>query len=311
MHTDSKIFVAGARGLVGSALVRELRDQGFNNLLTPTHAEGDLTDPVWTKWFFSVYKPEYVFFAAAKVGGIAANASEKVEFFTKNMQMELNVITNAAEYGVRKLLFLGTSCVYPRDCPQPIKEEYLLTGPLEATTEAYSIAKIAGMKLCEYYCSEWGEQFITALPCNIFGERDNFNPLTAHCIPGLMARLHHAKVQGDPAFEIWGDGKAMRELIFAEDLARGLIEVMRHYHEKTPINVGSGFEMTMYDLATTIAQVVEYKGGFYFNSEKPSGTPRKVLDNSKAEALGWRPMTPFLAGLQKTYEWYKANCVAS
>lgn len=307
MDVKAKIFIAGPRGLVGSALVRELRVQGYNNLLTPTHLEGDLTDPVWTKWFFSVHHPEYVFFCAARVGGIADNVENKVDFFMDNMKMQLNVISNASDYGVKKLLFIGTSCVYPRDCPQPIREEYLLTGPLENTTEAYSIAKIAGLKLCRYYREQFGDNFITALPCNIFGERDNFNEKTAHCLPGMLARLHRAKTEGAPTFSVWGDGSAKREFLFAPDLARALIVVMQRYSDAEPINTGSGFELSIKDLAIVLAGVVGYTGDIVFDPSQPAGTPRKVLDNSKLATWGWTPQTPFLDAVRTTYEWFKTS----
>lgn len=311
MEINSKIFVAGPRGLVGSALVRELRAQGYNNLLTPTHCEGDLCDPVWTKWYFSVHQPEYVFVCAAKVGGIKANAENPLKFFLDNMAIETNVICNASEYGTKKLLFLGSNCIYPKLCEQPIKEEYLLTGAIEPTTEAYALAKICGVRLCEWHQREYGDNFVSAMPCNLYGPRDSFDPHTAHCFPGLMARLHAAKIAGAPDFEIWGGGAAKRELLYSHDLARALIVVMQEYNDAECINTGSGFELSIKDLATELAGVVGYSGNLVFNPNQPEGTLRKLLDNRKITALGWAPEVPFLESAQITYSWFKENVVVS
>lgn len=307
MEKNAKILVLGARGLVGSALVAELRAREFSNILVPAHSELDLTDAPLVKWYFSCHCPEYVFFCAAKVGGIADNAANKVDFLVQNLQMELNVITNAAEHGCKKLLFVGTSCVYPRDCPQPIREEDLLTGPLEATTEAYSIAKIAGIKLCQYFREQWGENFITALPCNIFGENDNFDFETAHCLPGMLARMVHAQADGARAFEVWGDGTACREFLYSGDLASALYIIMDQYEDGAPINTGSGHELSIRELAQTLKEVTGYEGELVFNTSRPSGTPRKLLDNSKLRALGWSPHVGFVEGLRRTYRWYVLN----
>lgn len=311
METTSKIFVAGARGLVGSALLRELHANEYHNLLTPPHGELDLTNPVAVKHFFSVHQPEYVFFCAAKVGGIKDNVGNKVGFLTENLQMEMNVISNASDYGVKKLVFVGTSCVYPRDCPQPIREEYFMTGVLEETTEAYSVAKIAGIKLCSYYREQYGDNFVSALPCNLFGEKDNFNEGTAHALPGLIARMHRATVEGAEWFEVWGDGSAQREFLYAPDLAKALIVVMNKYEGSEPINTGSGLELSIRSLAIVIAGIVGYTGKLVFNANQPSGTPRKVLESSRIMTLGWAPETPFLDAVKRTYEWYKANIVVS
>lgn len=311
MNSESKIFVAGARGLVGSSLVAELRKQGYNNLLTPSHAEGDLTDPVFVKWFFSVHQPEYVFLSAARVGGIKDNAAHPLEFFLTNIDIERNVICNAAAYGVKKLLFLGSSCIYPKFCEQPIKEEYLLTGAIEPTTEPYALAKICGIRLCQWFRREHGCNFVSAMPCNLFGPRDNFDLETAHCIPGLMARLHRAKIKGETTFEVWGDGSTRREFLYSEDLARALVLVMEKYDDAEPINTGSGFELTIKDLAIVQSGIVGYVGDLVFNANQPTGTPRKVLDNSKITALGWTPQTPFLEAVRATYDWYKTNVVVS
>lgn len=307
MEKDAKIFVAGAHGLVGSALTRELFAQGHTNLLVPSHKQADLTDPTFVKWYFSVHQPEYVFLAAAKVGGIKANAENPLQFFLQNLAIETNVIGNASEYGVKKLVFLGSSCIYPKHCPQPIKEEYLLTGAIEPTTEPYALAKICGVKLCQWYKREFGDNFVSAMPCNLFGPRDNFDPHNAHVIPGMMARMHQAKVEGDPCFEVWGDGKAYREFLFAEDLARALVIVMEKYDGLEPINTGSSFELSIRDLAIVMASVVKYDGDLIFNESQPVGTPRKVLDNSKIAALGWTPRVPFMQALATTYEWFKSH----
>lgn len=303
MESSARIYVAGSTGLVGSALVRELQSQGYNNVITSRRiaGEGDFTDPVWTKWFFSVERPEYVFFCAARVGGIADNLANKSEFLIKNLKMELNAITAATEYECKKFLLVGTSCVFPRDCPQPMLEEYLMGGPLEATTEAYSIAKIAGLKLCQYLKEEKKLNAITALPCNIFGPGDNFDEETAHVLPGMMARLHRAKVEGARQFEIWGDGTAKREHIYADDVARGLIVAMEKYEGVGPINVGSDLELSTIQLATFLARAVSFNGQIVSNIHRPTGAPRKLLDSSKLRALGWAPTIPFAEGVRRTY----------
>lgn len=307
MEKDSKIFVAGARGLVGSALVRELRTQRYDNLLTPSHAEADLSDASFVRWYFSVHQPDYVFLCAAKVGGIKANAENPLKFFLENLAIETNVIGAASDYNVKKLVFLGSSCIYPKHCPQPIKEEYLLTGPIESTTEPYALAKICGVRLCQWYQREYGDRFVSAMPCNLFGPRDNFDPHNAHVIPGMMARMHQAKLDGAIAFEVWGSGEQTREFLYAEDLARALVLVMQRYEGPEPINTGSSFELTIKDLAILMAAVVEYDGELVFNSAQPTGTPRKVLENSKIHRLGWSPIVPFLQALRTTYEWYKLD----
>lgn len=307
MEKNSKIFVAGAHGLVGSALARELRSQGYTNLLTPPRAEADLSDPVFVRWYFSAYRPEYVFLCAAKVGGIKANSENPLEFFLENMAIETNVIGQASDYNVKKLVFLGSSCIYPKHCPQPIKEEYLLTGAIEPTTEPYALAKICGVRLCQWYQRELGDNFVSAMPCNLFGPRDNFDPHNAHVVPGMMARMHKAKLQGDHTFYVWGDGTQQREFLYSEDLARALIVVMQRYDGTEPINTGSSFELTIRDLAILMAAVVEYDGDIIFDDTQPTGTPRKILENSKIHQLGWTPKTPFLQALRDTYQWYQMN----
>lgn len=305
MNKDSKIFVAGDRGLVGSAVVKELRAQGHTNLITLSREQLNLEDPVAVKWFFSVYHVEYVFLCAAAVGGIRANIDRPVEFFVRNMKIQQNVLMNAAEYKVKKLVFLGSSCIYPRDCEQPIKESALLTGPLEKSNEAYAVAKIAGLKLCQYLWQERGCNFVSAMPCNLYGSGDLFDPHNAHIIPGLIARMHAAKEEGAPEFDVWGRMDTLREYLYSEDLARALILVMEKYDDPEPINTGSGFELSVLELAHYIAKVVGYSGGLVFNASIPAGTPRKLLDNTKLFNLGWKPQVDFRKSLELTYEWYK------
>jgi GDP-L-fucose synthase len=307
MNTNSKIFVAGHRGLVGNAVLWALRNSGHENIVTVSRDKLDLRDPVAVKWFFSVYEPEYVFLCAAKVGGIAANMSNYVDFFCDNMSIEQNVIMNAAEYGTKKLLFLGSNCIYPRDCPQPIKESYLMTGPLEATNEAYAVAKIAGVKLCQWLKKERGCNFVSAMPCNVFGPGDDFDLETAHVIPGMMARMDAAIRDNHSIFEIWGTPDTKRECIFSEDLAQALIYVMKYYNDPEPINTGSGMELDMLSIAKEIAGTVGFTGTFWFDKDRPSGTPRKLLDNSKIFSLGWKPAHSFKQALKETYAWMVAN----
>lgn len=304
MNKDSKIFVAGSGGLVGSALKRELRAQGYSNLILLNRAQLNLEDPEAVKWFFSVYAPEYVFLCAAYVGGIRANIDHPVDFFRRNIAIQNNVILNAASYNVEKLLFLGSSCIYPRDCPQPIKESALLTGPLEKSNEAYAIAKISGVKLCQYLWQERGCDFVSAMPCNLYGPEDNFDPHNAHIIPGLLARMHAAKEKKASTFDVWGRADTLREYLYSEDLARALIQVMNRYSDPEPINTGSGFELTVECLARTIAGVVGYYGELVFDARIPAGTPRKLLDNQKIFNLGWSPRVGFKHSLKLTYDWF-------
>lgn len=301
MNANSKILVTGHNGLVGSAVVRRLRERGWDQIVTIPRAEVDLRDSAAVRWWFSCHQPEYVFHCAARVGGIAANAADPLGFFQDNLAIQNNVLTEAARYKVQKLLFLGSSCIYPRDCPQPIREEYLLTGALEKTNEAYALAKIAGVMQARWFREQQGKNFVSAFPCNVFGPNDSFNEETAHVVPGIMARMHAAKQRGQDTFYVWGAPNIRREVIFSEDLADALILVMQSYEDGSPINTGSGLEVTMHDLATHIATAVGFKGHIEFDGSRPSGTPRKLLDNSKLLALGFSAKRDFDGSLQETY----------
>jgi GDP-L-fucose synthase len=304
-----KVYVAGHRGLVGSALLRRLAEVGVKAPVVRTSAELDLRDQAAVHRFFAAEKPEEVYLAAARVGGIAANAARQAEFLYDNLMIAANVIHAAAESGTRRLLFLGSSCIYPRTCPQPIKEEYLLSGPLEGTNEGYALAKIAGLKLCEMYRRQFGKSFISAMPTNLYGPNDDFHPTESHVIPGMMRRFHAAKVAGAPSVSVWGTGQARREFLHVDDLASALVALMDRYDEAPPINVGTGVDITIAELATHMADVVGFKGKIEYDRSKPDGTPRKVLDTSRLTALGWQPRVTFKEGLRETYEWAVANKV--
>ncbi len=306
MRPESRIYVAGHRGMVGSAIVRRLRADGFTNLVLRAHAELDLTDQAAADAFFASERPEYVFLAAAKVGGIHANSTYPADFIRDNLAIQTNVIHSAWKHGVRKLLFLGSSCIYPRDCPQPIKEEYLLTGPLEPTNEWYAIAKIAGIKLCQAYRKQYGFDAICAMPTNLYGPGDNYHPENSHVVPALIRRFHEAKLRGDKDVAIWGTGTPLRELLYADDLADSLTLLMEHYSDMQIVNVGSGDEVSIADLAHLIADIVGYEGTISFNTTRPDGTPRKLLDSSTLAALGWRHRVSLREGLERTYvDWHK------
>ena len=302
MRTADKIFVAGHRGLVGSAVLKRLKAAGYTNLVTVPRSEGDLRDPAFVKWLFSAHLFDCVFMCAARVGGIKDNAAHPLDFFCDNMRMEMNVLLNAAEYGVKKLVFLGSSCIYPKHCPQPIKEEYLMTGAIEPTTEPYAIAKIAGVRLCQWLRKEKGVNFISAMPCNLFGPNDNFNPESGHIIPGMMARMQIAVENNAPEFWVWGSGQQTREVLFSEDAADGLVFLMENYDEALPINLGSGVESTVAYLAAAVAEVMGFRGQLRFDTNQPEGTPRKVLDVSRIHELGWHSRTPLIGALHTTRE---------
>ncbi len=300
MQRNARIYIAGHRGLVGSALVRRLQAEGYKNPITATHAELDLIDQHAVEAFFREQRPEYVFLAAAKVGGIHANATHPAEFIRDNLAIQTNVIHSAWQHGAKKLLFLGSSCIYPRDCPQPIKEEYLLTGPLEPTNRAYAIAKIAGLEMCQSYRRQYGFDAIVAMPTNLYGPGDNYDAENAHVVPALIRRFHQAKVSGAPEVSIWGSGRPLRELMHVDDLADALLLLMQRYSEEAMLNVGSGEEVSIAELAHRIADVIGYRGGLRFDASKPDGTPRKRLDTSRLDALSWHARIPLQQGLRQT-----------
>lgn len=307
MQIHDKIYVAGHRGLVGSALLRCLRNKGYNELVYRTRAELDLTKQAEVSAFFSQERPDYVFLAAAMVGGIHANNSYRGDFIYRNLMLQSNVIHAAYEYGVKHLLFLGSSCVYPRDCPQPIKEEYLLTGPLEATNEPYAVAKIAGLKMCEAYNVQHGTSFVTVMPTNLYGENDNFNLENSHVIPALMRKFHQAKIFNQSQVTIWGSGAPLREFLCVDDLAEACVFIANQSQKMPMLNIGSGDEVSILDLAHLLKQIVGFEGALAFDNSKPDGTPRKLLDRTKLESLGWAPKIELEEGLKQTYQWFEQN----
>lgn len=307
MDKKSKIYIAGHRGLVGNAILKELENQGYENLIFRTHKELDLTNKIEVERFFEEEKPEYVFLAAAKVGGIQANKNFPVEFLYQNLEIQNNVIMSAYKNKVKKLMFLGSSCIYPKFCPQPMKEEYLLSSELEPTNEAYSIAKIAGLKLCEYLRKEYGVDFISVMPTNIYGPNDNFDIETSHVIPSLIRRIHEAKIKNIPEVIIWGSGSTKREFMYVDDLVKAIVFVMENYSEEKFINIGTGVDITINELANLIKEIIGYEGKLINDISKPDGTPQKLLEVSKLEKLGWKYKTELKKGLEKTYQWYLRN----
>ena len=304
MNEADRIFVAGHRGLVGSAIQRQLEAAGYRNLQLRSHAELDLTDQVAVEAFFGAERPDYVFLAAAKVGGILATASDPADFIRENLQIQCNVIDSAWRNGVRKLCFMGSSCIYPRLAPQPIREEYLLTGPLEPTNEWYAIAKIAGIRMCQAYSRQHGFPAIALMPANLYGPGDNFSLETSHVLPALLRKCHEARRDGHQQVVIWGTGRPYREFLHVDDLAGACLFLMQHYDSDEPINVGTGEELTIQQLAETVARVVGFEGEFVFDDSRPDGTPRKLLDSSRLRQLGWSPRIPLEEGLAQTYAWY-------
>jgi len=304
MNKNSKIYVAGHRGLVGSNIVKNLEDKGYTNIIYRTKQELDLTNQQAVLDFFETEKPEYVFLAAAKVGGIHANNTYPADFIMINLQIQCHVIDAAYKTGVKKLLFLGSSCIYPKMCPQPIKEEYLLTSGLEPTNEAYALAKIAGLKMCTYYKKQYGANFISIMPTNLYGPGDNFSLDNSHVLPALLRKIHEAKIKEAKTVEVWGTGKVLREFLYVEDMADASVHVMEHYNEEDFLNVGTGKEVSIKELAETIKEVVGFKGQLVFNTDKPDGTPRKLLDVSKIEEVGWKYQIDLKEGIEKTYAWY-------
>src|SRR6476620_4192564 len=304
---SDKIFIAGHRGLVGSALVRTLEQDGFTNLVLRDRAALDLRDAQAVDVFFATEQPAVAVVAAAKVGGIKANNEAPVEFLLENLQVQNNVIRAAHESGVRKLLFLGSSCIYPKHAPQPIPESALLTGPLEPTNEAYAIAKIAGIKLCRSYAREYGSNFISAMPTNLYGPNDNFDLLSSHVLPALLRKAHIAKEQGAPELVVWGSGSPRREFLHVDDLAAACVFLLEKYDSPEIINVGCGEDISIRELAELICDIVGFKGELAWDTTKPDGTPRKLLDVSKIHALGWKPAIPLRDGIRRTYEWFLEN----
>lgn len=318
MNKDARIFVAGSKGLVGSALVRRLTSGGYTNLLLPEINELDLTSQLAVVDFFQREKPEYVFLAAAKVGGIHANNTYPAEFIHLNLAIQNNVIHQSYLQGVKRLLFLGSSCIYPRLAPQPMKEEYLLTGPLEPTNEPYAIAKIAGIKTCEAYNRQYGTQFIAVMPTNLYGPGDNFHPENSHVLPALIRRFHEAKRQDAPQVVVWGSGTPRRELLYVDDMAAGCVFLMElpderivpellNYPKPCFVNLGTGEDVTVRELAETVSRVVGFQGGLVFDASKPDGTPRKLQDVSRMHRLGWKHSVGLEQGIAKTYEWFLSN----
>jgi GDP-L-fucose synthase len=301
---DALVYVAGHRGMVGSAIVRLLQARGCTNLLLRTRAELDLSDTRAVSAFYEKFRPDYVIVAAAKVGGIWANKTKPVEFLSENLQIELNLINGAYVAQVKKLLFLGSSCIYPRLAPQPIKEESLLTGSLEPTNDAYALAKICGIKLCQAYAAQYGANFISAMPTNLYGPGDNFDLETSHVVPALLHKFHLAKVQGKESVTLWGTGSAYREFLHVDDLAEACVFLMEHYDSPELINVGCGRDITIRDLTELVGRVVGYAGKIEWDTTKPDGTPRKLLDVSKLSQLGWHASIPLEDGLRATYEWW-------
>ena len=301
MERHDKIYVAGHRGMVGSAIVRELQRQGYDNILTRTHHELDLTRQADVEAFFAAEKPAYVFLAAAKVGGIVANESAPADFMYDNMMLEMNVIHAAWKNGCRKLEFLGSSCIYPRLAPQPMREDCLLTSALERTNEAYALAKISGLKYCEYLNRQYGTDFISVMPTNLYGPNDNYHPTHSHVLPALIRRFHEAKLEGLPAVTCWGDGSPLREFLYVDDLANLCVFLMNHYSGNETVNAGTGRELTIRELTERVARIVGYEGEILWDTSKPNGTPRKLLDVSKARALGWEARTPLDEGIALAY----------
>ena len=311
MTPDSKIFIAGHRGMVGSAIVRSLQAQGFTQLLVRTRQELDLLDRSAVREFFKTERPEFVIDAAARVGGIVANSEKPVEFLLENLTIQNNLIEAAADFGCAKLLFLGSSCIYPKLAPQPIREDALLTGPLEPTNDAYAIAKIAGIKLCQAYAREYGKNFLSAMPTNLYGPHDNFDLHTSHVLPALIRKIHEAKKSGAPEVLVWGTGTPRREFLHADDLADACVFLLKNYDSPELINIGSGTDVTIRELAELVCEVLGYNGTLVFDPTKPDGTPRKLMDSSRLFALGWKPKIALREGIAHAHAWFLENQPAS
>ena len=307
MHKTAKIYVAGHRGMVGSAIVRNLKENGYENIITRSSSELDLRDQAAVEDFFAQEKPEFVFLAAAKVGGIVANNTYRAEFIHDNLAIELNIIHQAYVHNVEKLLFLGSSCIYPKFAPQPMKEEDLLTGILEPTNEPYAIAKIAGIKLCEAYRDQYGCNFISCMPTNLYGQNDNYDLQKSHVLPALIRKFHEAKLEEKPSVEIWGDGSPKREFLHVDDLAEACIYLMNEYNEKEFLNIGVGEDISIKDLALTVKEVVGYEGELDFDTSKPTGTPRKLMDVSRLAAAGFKARIGLKEGIEMVYQDFQDN----
>jgi GDP-L-fucose synthase len=302
INKQSKIYVTGHRGMVGSALVRRLQQDGYANIITRTRAELDLLNQQAVHAFLADEKPDYIFIAAAKVGGINANNIYRADFLYQNLLIEANLIHGAHLAGVQRLMFLGSSCIYPRDCPQPIKEEYLLTGPLEQTNEPYAIAKIAGIKLAESYNHQYGRQYISAMPTNLYGPNDNYDLSNSHVLPALIRKAHEAKLRGDAEYVVWGSGTPMREFLYVDDLADACVYLMESGYDGPLVNVGTGTDVTIRELAETVMKVVGFEGRIVFDASKPDGTPRKLMDVSRLKQLGWVASTKLESGIAQAYQ---------
>jgi len=307
MEKNSRIYIAGHKGLVGSAIVRILRKEGFTNLILRTSSELDLRNQKATEEFLEKEKPEYVFDAAAKVGGIRANMTYPAEFVYDNLQIQNNIIHSSWKNGVKKLLFLGSACIYPRECTQPIKEEYLLTNILEPTNEPYAVAKISGIKMCQAYNKQHGTNFISVMPTNLFGPEDNFDPINSHIVAALIRKFHEAKIQNKDEVTLWGTGTPKRDIIYVDDVAQACLFLMQNYNSSDIINIGTGKDLSVREIAGIVKDVVGFKGKISFDATKPDGMMRRILDISKINALGWKAETDIKEGIKKTYDWFLKN----
>lgn len=307
MEKNSRVYVAGHRGLVGSAIVRNLEAKGFTNIITRTHAQLDLTNQADVRRFFEEEKPEYVFLAAAKVGGIHANNTYPADFIYDNLMIQNNVIKAAHDFGVTKLLFLGSTCIYPKMAPQPIREEYLLTGSLEETNEAYAVAKIAGLEMCKFFKRQYGDNFISCMPTNLYGPNDNFDLKNSHVLPALIRKFHEAKVNGSEVVEVWGTGTPLREFIYVDDMAAACVFLMENYDGEQHVNIGTGEEVSIRQLAETVKEVVGFEGELVFNTDMPDGTPRKLTTVDKLHGLGFMHKVSLNDGIRMAYEWFLEN----
>ena len=307
MNLDAKIYVAGHRGLVGSAIVRNLEAKGYKNIIYRTHKELDLTNQEAVRRFFEEEKPEYVFLAAAKVGGIHANNTYPADFIYDNLMIQNNVIKAAHDFEVKKLLFLGSTCIYPKMAPQPIKEEYLLTGSLEETNEAYAVAKIAGLEMCKFFKRQYGDNFISCMPTNLYGPNDNFDLKNSHVLPALIRKFHEAKVNNSEVVEVWGTGTPLREFLYVDDMADACVFLMENYDGEQHVNIGTGEEVSIRELAETVKEVVGFEGELVFNTDMPDGTPRKLTTVDKLHGLGWKHKVSLNEGIKLAYNWFLEN----